>query len=291
MKPMAALTPENLRHLSSLFRLGNNPAATVYDSLGGDFFLSPAPGWLNLGLWEGRGDAAEAEAAVRRLVTTLARDLPMDADIVDVANGLGAQDLVIRETLRPRSLVAINITESQLVHGRARLMTALAKPVAGDAARLPLADETADGMISVEAAFHFSSRREFFREARRVLRPGGVLVMSDVSAERGPRTASEAIAGLSNLRAWGINRRSLMSADAIESALLTAGFTGVEVHDVSGRVFAPAIRFFRQRLESTEDAPLLYRRGSGLLLRQWELLARRGMMKYLLIKAETPSRA
>ena len=289
MKRMAALTPENLRHLGSLFRLGHNPAATVYDSLGGDFFLSPAPGWLNLGLWEGNGDSAEAEVAVRRLVTTLAKDLPKDADIVDVANGLGAQDLVIREALQPRSLVAVNITESQLHHGRARLTAARAKPVAGDATRLPFADETADGIMSVEAAFHFSSRLSFFREARRVLRPGGVLVLSDVSAERGPRTASEAIAGLSNLRAWGINRRSLMSADAIEAALELAGFADVELRDVSGRVFNPAIRFFRERLRATEGAPLLYRRGSGLLLRQWDLLARRGMMKYLLIKAESPA--
>jgi len=289
MKTMAALTSENLRHLGSLLRLSRNPAATVYDSLGGDFFLSPAPGWLNLGLWEGQGDTAEAENAVRRLVTTLAEGLPTNADIIDVANGLGAQDLVIREALRPRSLVALNITESQLLNGLARLIEARALPVAGDATRLPLASESADGMISVEAAFHFSSRHDFFAEARRVLRPGGVLVMSDVSAERGARTAPEAIAGLSNLRAWGIRRRSLMSAAAIESSLETAGFTSVEIHDVSGRVFSPAIRFFRERLRGTTDAPFLYRRGSGLLLRQWDLLARRGLMKYLLIRAEAPT--
>lgn len=285
---MAALTRENLRHLGSLFRLSRNPAATVYDSLGGDFFLSPAPGWLNLGLWEGLGDAAEAEAAVRRLVTTLAEALPTNADIIDVANGLGAQDLVIREVLEPRFLVAVNITESQLQSGRPRLMAAGASPVAGDATKLPLADETADGMISVEAAFHFSSRRDFFAEARRVLKPGGVLVMSDVSAERSPRTAPEALAGFANLRAWGIRRRSLMSSDAIEAALLAAGFTRVELRDVSDRVFAPAIRFYRERLRNTSDAPFLYRRGSGLLLRQWDLLARSGLMKYLLIKAEAP---
>jgi Methyltransferase domain len=34
-----------------------------------------------------------------------------------------------------------------------------AAPVVGDAARLPIADGSVDGIISVEAAFHFSSRR------------------------------------------------------------------------------------------------------------------------------------
>jgi hypothetical protein len=49
-----------------MFRQGRNPAARVYESIGPDFFLAPAPGWLNLGLWEGDGSADEAEAACRR---------------------------------------------------------------------------------------------------------------------------------------------------------------------------------------------------------------------------------
>ena len=40
---MPALSRANVRHLASLVRLGRNPAATVYDSLGGEFFLSPLP--------------------------------------------------------------------------------------------------------------------------------------------------------------------------------------------------------------------------------------------------------
>ena len=44
-----------------MLRYGRNPAATVYDSIGPDFFLALDEGWLNLGLWEGDGaDPAEA---------------------------------------------------------------------------------------------------------------------------------------------------------------------------------------------------------------------------------------
>ncbi len=286
---MPILTRANARHLASLARLGRNPAATVYDSLGGDFFLSPAPGWLNLGLWEGRGDESEAADAVVRLASVLAAELPVGGDIVDVANGLGAQDLVIRSVARPRNLFAVNITESQLRSGRARLEEASATPLVADATALPLADVSADGIISIEAAFHFLSRHRFFAEARRVLRPGGVLSMSDVSAERS-RTLSplEAVAGLTNLRVWGIRRRSLMTSAQIEAALVATGFVNIRVRDVSHRVFPPAIRFFRQRLRTVHDGPLAYRWGSGLLLRQWELLAARDVMRYLLVRAEVP---
>jgi hypothetical protein len=52
----------------------------------------------------------------------------------------------------------VNVTEWQLAAGRDRLREAAAVPVAGDAGRLPIADSTIDGVISVEAAFHFRSR-------------------------------------------------------------------------------------------------------------------------------------
>ena len=35
-------------------------------------------------------------------------------------------------------------------------------------------------VLSIEAMFHFAARRRFFAEAARVLRPGGVLVASDI---------------------------------------------------------------------------------------------------------------
>ena len=64
-------TRENLRHVLSLFRQGANPAATVYESIGPEFFLALAPGWLNLGLWEGTGSQEEAPVAARRYSRTL----------------------------------------------------------------------------------------------------------------------------------------------------------------------------------------------------------------------------
>ena len=95
-------TRENVRHAVAMLRYGRNPAATVYDSIGPDFFLALAPGWLNLGLWEGDGgDPEEAPVAVRRLVERLAAELPAGGDVLDVANGLAAQDPVIAEVSRP----------------------------------------------------------------------------------------------------------------------------------------------------------------------------------------------
>ena len=150
---MAGWTARHARHAAGVLKQGRNPAARVYESIGPDFFLAVAPGWLNLGLWEGPGSEREAEQACRRLVATLASALPTGGVILDVGNGLGTQDRLIAETSRPRRLVAVNITEWQLTAGRDRLREAAAAPVAGDAARLPIAGQAVDGIISVEAAF------------------------------------------------------------------------------------------------------------------------------------------
>jgi SAM-dependent methyltransferase len=278
-------TRGNLRHLWGLVKQSSNPAATVYDSLGSEFFLSPAPGWLNLGLWEGAGEETEADTAVRRLVQTVAAELPSKGAVLDVGNDLGAQEPVIAEVASPATLVAVNITESQLRSGRQRLAAAAAHPVVGDAIRLPLTAATFDGVISIEAAFHFSSRERFFAEARRVLRPGGRLAMSDVSAERRrPRDVREAFAGVSNIRAWGLKRASLKSAAEIDQLLRNAGFTDICIRRVGDRTFPQAIRLFRGRLAQA-DAPALQRIGARLLLAQWELLYQRRMMEYLLVSA------
>jgi SAM-dependent methyltransferase len=271
-----------------MVRQGENPAARVYESIGPDFFLAVAPGWLNLGLWEGPGSEGEAEQACGRLVRTLASALPAGGVIVDVGNGLGTQDALIAETARPRRLVAVNITEWQLTAGRDRLREAAAAPVVGDAVRLPIADQSADGIISVEAAFHFRSRKAFFDECYRVLRPGGVLSISDVSAQRWPVSPGELLAGLTQLRVFGLRRAMAMTAEQIAVAACAAGLDQVQVTRCGQRVIAPALRLTSARLDSATTAPVGQHTAARLLLRQVDLLWRRRIIDYLLLRAVRP---
>jgi erythromycin 3''-O-methyltransferase len=287
-RPSQRWTWANLRHLATVLVRGTNPAAAVYESIGEDFFLSPAPRWLNLGLWEGSGTEDEAPAAVTRLVEEVAEPLPRHGVILDVGNGLGVQDPVIAAVARPSTLVAMNVTEWQLRAGRQSLSEAGALPLAGDAVRIPLADLSVDGIISVEAAFHFRSRRTFFEEARRVLRPGGVLTTSDVSTERLPRRPAEALAGLAQLRVWGLNLQAAASARAIADTARAAGLTDVEVRRCGDRVIGPALALTRARLERSDGVPASKRLAVRILLAQVELLWQRRMIDYLLLTARRP---
>jgi len=288
---MGEWTRERIRHALSTLRYGPNPVATVYDSIGADFPLALAPGWLNLGLWDGDGsDAAEAPRAVRRLVERLAAALPVGGDVLDVGNGLAAQDPVIAEVARPRSLTAVNITWSQLEAGRGRLQEAGARAVCADACRLPFADGSFDGVISVEAAFHFSSRERFFAEAFRVLRPGGVLTMSDVATLRYPQGPRETVAAAATLRAWGLRTSAAAGPDRIVAAAATAGFDHVTTELVGARVIAPALRFVRDRLDRDGPSSRSFALATRAMVRQADVLWERGLVDYLLLEARKPRR-
>jgi ubiquinone/menaquinone biosynthesis C-methylase UbiE len=285
---LAGWTGEHVRHAAAMIRQGANPAARVYESIGTDFFLAMAPGWLNLGLWEGPGTEEEAEEACRRLVATLASALPAGGVILDVGNGLGTQDPLIAGVVRPRRLVAVNITEWQLSAGRDKIREARAAPVVGDAARLPVSDASADGVISVEAAFHFSSRKAFFEECYRVLRPGGVLSISDIPVRRWPITPAEVLSGLTQLRVFGLRPSMAMTVEQIAATARAAGLADVEVTTCGDRVIAPALRLATARVATRLGAPAGQQEAARLLLWQVGLLWRRHIIDYVLVRATRP---
>jgi len=105
-----------------------------------------------------------------------------DLRILDVGCGFGGTIAHLNERLSGCQLVGLNIDERQLARAR---QSVHARPgnsvrfVQGDACELPFEDGAFDVVMAVECIFHFPSRRRFFSEARRVLRAGGTLALSD----------------------------------------------------------------------------------------------------------------
>lgn len=137
-------------------------------------------GFYNVGDWSnGAADAKSAcEALVGRHISAAHLDAP-GLTIVDVGCGLGDSTAQIHKAAQPDAdVTGINISEAQLADARQRHPEVRFQQM--DASQLTFPESTIDRLIAVESVFHFNTRETFLDSALHVLRPGGLLVMTDV---------------------------------------------------------------------------------------------------------------
>lgn len=143
---------------------------------------------LHYGYWDDPGLADGSEADFVRAAENLCQRIFSVAKvqdglrILDVGCGFGGTLASINERFDRVELVGLNIDRRQLERAKQQVQARSSNSiefVEGNACALPFADGSFDVVLAVECIFHFPSRLQFMQEARRVLRPGGRLALTD----------------------------------------------------------------------------------------------------------------
>lgn len=232
---------------------GESDAATQYDLRGEPELLRTAQGvpTSSFGYWQDVATNAPdalykaTEAAFRR-VGERAELGPSDALVLDAGCGFGTNARYLVEHFGVKRVVGLNISAFQL--GRCEELAAKAKLTErlefrhGSATAMPFPDASFDKIVSVEAAFHFSPRRQFFKEALRVLKPGGILSLVDLVVTPAAGPLQELHLGLLK-RAVQIPGCNVYGIEKYRSEVLAAGLTVRELSSIRQHVVPPYFRW------------------------------------------------
>ncbi len=223
----------------------------VYTLLGEDNNLGDKTRFINLGYWKKAATYDEAAKDLALEVGKAAKFKPNDI-VLDVGCGFGEQDKLWMDLYEVKEIQAINITPIHIEKAISANVHDNIKFRVASATDLPYSNSSFDKVIALESAFHFDTREVFFYQAYRVMRSDGMLVLADVIPKKTPKKFIEKFKFWFGGGLWQVPQENNYDFKTYKEKLEQAGFSEVEVNDISEYVWSPFKEFAMKRVKDPE---------------------------------------
>jgi ubiquinone/menaquinone biosynthesis C-methylase UbiE len=187
--------------------------------------------------------------------------------VLETAAGTGIVTRALERSLSPRgSIVATDLNQPMLDHAAERIPSSRVSWQKADAQALPFPDGAFDAVICQFGVMFFPDRQKAYREARRVLKPGGHFIFNVWDKIEHNEFADLVTAAVADMFANDPPRflaripHGYDDQQAVIADLRSAGFTTIAVETLMRRSVAPTCRhpptvFAREPRFATRSRP------------------------------------
>ncbi len=183
--------------------------------------------------WDERHSTPEEQERLRRFAVHFR--LRQGDRVLDAGCGSGRLIPLICAAVGPQgSLVELDFAPDMVNIARGKAKNGRVEFIVGDAHSLPMPDGDFDKVIALALLPHLDDRGAALKEFRRVLKPGGMLVIAH-------QLGREALDRLHNESSEPVRRDLLPEKLVLAGLLATAGFSSCEIIDEPGQYVAWAL--------------------------------------------------
>lgn len=263
------------------FRRSEHDVINLYNSLSPVMQLATGGDMLNFGYWEGTSDPVVAQDNLCSLVGGIA-ELGSASKMVDVGSGLSAPAARWKSSFDSLDINCVNINFQQLCLARKKASVSLLNATS---TVLPFSDRSVDRIVALESAQHFRPLDRFVNESKRVLEPGGLLVVAMPVLSRAHPFFKLGILSWT----WSSEHYEL---EYVKSVIERNGFEIKEIRHIGHQVYEPLTGYYVQNRDILRDRilkkyPAFLENILHRSLIKMADVSRKGIIDYVIIKSST----